>query len=154
MGGDGQSAGLGNDVVGRQDVTGSAHLGFTQVQRLKRHIQVEQDMLQRTGGGIRVKERQDMKAKRSRQFETGQDHDLAQQATIFGELLLFLRAQTPTFLPTLQIGYFLSHRRVAGNGIMVGEGDHGQAFGLRLFQYFDKAGTGLLIVIRCRRVDV
>ena len=65
---------------------------------------------------------QDVKAKRGRELEPGEDEDVLQKATVLGQTLPFAVSQTVQPLQKLELFDLVFHCPVAGHGIVVGKG--------------------------------
>ncbi len=103
-------------------------------------------MLQLTDGGLVREDTQDVKAQGGCEFKAREHQYFLPQAAIFLEPFFLLREEAIQFLQRLQFLDLGQHPRIAGNGVVVGEGDDLQVLSLRFVENIQIGNARLLVV--------
>jgi len=154
MGGDGQAAGFVDDLIGRENVRGSAHGGRAVIQLIRGDPQAQEQVLNLANVLLLGKDPQDMEAKRRRKLKSGEHKDLIQQPAVFVQALLLRVCQAIQFLEQFKLFDFLLHPAIAGDGVMIREGDDFQTPLFTPMQDIQEAHIRLLVIAGCRRVQM
>ena len=152
--GDGDTAGLIDQLVRRQHIAGGACFGEAVVEHFTGHAQLHEHVFDVAQRLVRWEDAEDVEAERGGELEAGQHHDLLKQAPVLGEPGHFVRPNALRRFEHLEHVDFAAHAAIAVDRVVIGEGDHAEPAAFRLAQDVEIRLVRLLVVVRAGRVHV